>query len=84
MFSPLFSPDPLIQMDNVPNISVFKSDNRSSYNALLLHVQGNITKRLNLTANYVLSRANTWGCVLGELSDYVNGVCNPLNPFRTR
>jgi hypothetical protein len=36
---------------------------------------------LNLTANYVLSRANTWGCVLGELSDYVNGVCNPLNPF---
>jgi hypothetical protein len=68
-------------MDNVPNISVFKSDNRSNYNALFLHIQGNVSKRLNLTANYVLSRANTWGCVLGELSDYVNGVCNPLNPF---
>jgi len=65
----------------VPHISVFKSDNRSSYNALLLHLQANITKRLNLTASYVLSKANTWGCVLGELSDYVNGVCNPLNPF---
>jgi Carboxypeptidase regulatory-like domain len=79
--SPLFAQDPQTQMDNVPNISVFKSDNRSVYDAMLLHLQGNITKRLNLTANYVLSRANTWGCVLGELSDYVNGVCNPLNPF---
>ncbi len=81
LFSPLFSSDPTVQMDNVPNISVFKSDNRSSYNALFLHLQGNITRRLNLTANYVISSANTWGCVLGELSDYVNGVCNPLNPF---
>jgi hypothetical protein len=34
-----------------------------------------------LIANYTLSRASTWGCVLGELFDYVNGVCNPLNPF---
>ena len=68
-------------MANVPDISVFKSDNRSSYNAMMLHLQGNITHRFNLTANYVLSRANTWGCVLGELWDYVNGVCNPLNPF---
>ena len=25
--------------------------------------------------------AKTWGCVLGELFDYVNGVCNPLNAF---
>jgi hypothetical protein len=81
LFSPLFPLDQTSQMDNVPNISVFKSDNRSSYNALFLHVQGNITNRFNLTANYVISSANTWGCVLGELSDYVNGVCNPLNPF---
>ena len=43
-------------MDNVPDISVFKSDNRSSYNALMLHLQGNVSKRFNLTANYVLSR----------------------------
>jgi hypothetical protein len=62
-------------------IDVFRSDNRSSYDALSIHVQGNITKRFNLTANYTLSRAMTWGCVLGELSDYVNGVCDPLHAF---
>jgi TonB dependent receptor/Carboxypeptidase regulatory-like domain len=61
--------------------SVFRSDNRSSYNALMLHLQGNVSKRFNLVANYTLSKAETWGCVLGELFDYVNGVCDPLNPF---
>jgi hypothetical protein len=61
--------------------SVFRSDNRSSYNALMLHLQGNVSKRFNLVANYTLSKAQTWGCVLGELFDYVNGVCDPLNPF---
>jgi Carboxypeptidase regulatory-like domain/TonB dependent receptor len=81
LFSPLFSQDPDVQMANVPNLSVFKSDNTSSYNAMMLHLQGNVSRRFNLTANYVLSRAKTWGCVLGELFDYVNGVCNPLNPF---
>ena len=25
--------------------------------------------------------AKTWGCVLGELFDYVDGVCNPLHAF---
>ncbi len=79
--SPLFAPDPTTQMNNVPDITVFKSDNRSSYKALMLHLQGNVSRRFNITANYVLSSANTWGCVLGELFDYVNGVCNPLNPF---
>jgi len=79
--SPLFPPDQASQQANVPNISLFKSDNRSSYNAMMLHLQGNVTHRFNLTANYVLSSAKTWGCVLGELFDYVNGVCNPLNPF---
>jgi hypothetical protein len=62
--------------------SVFRSDNRSSYNALMLHLQGNESKRFNLVANYTLSKAQTWGCVLGELFDYVNGVCDPVNPFR--
>ncbi len=61
--------------------TVFRSDNRSSYNALMLHLQGNVSKRFNLVANYTFSKAQTWGCVLGELFDYVNGVCNPLNPF---
>jgi hypothetical protein len=79
--SPLFPTDQAAQIANVPDISVFKSDNRSSYKALMLHLQGNMSKRFHLTANYVLSSANTWGCVLGELFDYVNGVCDPLHPF---
>jgi len=61
--------------------TVFRSDNRSSYDALMLHVQGNVSKRFNLVANYTLAKAQTWGCVLGELFDYVNGVCDPLNAF---
>jgi hypothetical protein len=60
---------------------MFRSDNRSRYDALMFHLQGNVTRRLNVTVNYTLARADTWGCVLGELFDYVNGVCNPLNPF---
>jgi hypothetical protein len=58
----------------IPAATVFASDNRSSYNALMLHVQGNM-RRFNLVANYTLSKAQTWGCVLGELFDYVDGVC---------
>jgi hypothetical protein len=65
----------------VPDVNVFHSDNRSSYNALLLHLQGAIGHRANFIANYNFSKAQTWGCVLGELFDYVNGVCNPLNAF---
>jgi hypothetical protein len=81
LFSPLFASDQTTQMNNVPNITEFRSDNRSRYDALMLHLQGNVTKRLNLTVNYTFSRADTWGCVLGELFDYVNGVCDPLDPF---
>ncbi len=57
-----------------PNVNVFESDNRSSYNGLLLHLQGNM-HRFNLVANYQFSKAQTWGCLLGELFDYVDGVC---------
>lgn len=64
-----------------PNVSVFRTDNRSSYKALLLHLQGNFARRLNLVANYTLSSAKTWGCQIGELFDYVNGVCDPFRPF---
>ena len=63
------------------NVSVFRTDNRSSYNALALHLQGNVAKRLSLVANYTLASAKTWGCEVGELFDYVNGVCDPLNAF---
>jgi len=85
LLSPLIpASDPTFAADQasvVPNLNLFKSDNRSSYNALMVHLQGNASRRFSLVANYTLSRAQTWGCVLGELFDYVNGVCNPLNPF---
>jgi hypothetical protein len=68
------------QTDVVPNVNVFASDNRSSYNGLMLHLQGNM-HRFNLVANYTLSKAQTWGCVLGELFDYVDGVCQVPSGF---
>jgi hypothetical protein len=85
LFTPLIpTTDPNYAADQanvVPNVNVFQSDNRSSYNALMLHLQGN-TSRFNLVANYTLSKAKTWGCLLGELFDYVDGVCpqQPPNP----
>ena len=85
VFTPLIpTSDPDYDADQqsvVPNVNIFKSDNRSSYNSLMLHVQGNVSEHFNLIANYTLSKAQTWGCVLGELFDYVNGVCDPLNAF---
>ena len=64
-----------------PNVAVFRTDNRSSYKALAVHLQGNVAKRLSVVANYTLSSAKTWGCQIGELFDYVNGVCDPFNAF---
>ena len=64
-----------------PNISLFRTDNRSSYNGLAVQLQHRFSNRFELTANYVLSHATTWGAVVGELFDYVNGVSNPLNAF---
>ncbi|HEY6128308.1 MAG TPA: TonB-dependent receptor [Candidatus Acidoferrum sp.] len=64
-----------------PNISLFRSDNRSSYNGLAVQLQHRFSSRFELTANYVLASATTWGAVVGELFDYVNGVSNPLNAF---
>jgi Carboxypeptidase regulatory-like domain/TonB dependent receptor-like, beta-barrel len=58
-----------------PGVNIFRSVNRSSYDALMLHLQGNVSRRFNLVANYTLASAKTWGCILGELFDYVNGVC---------
>ena len=48
---------------------------------MMVHLQGNVSRRFNLVATYTLSRANTWGCVLGEFFDYVDGVCDPLHAF---
>jgi hypothetical protein len=67
--------------EDAPSLAVFRSDNRSSYDSLALVVRGNVTKRFDLIAHYTYSSAKTWGCLLGELFDYVNGVCDPLNPF---
>ncbi|MFZ3265704.1 MAG: carboxypeptidase regulatory-like domain-containing protein [Terriglobales bacterium] len=73
--SPLIpASDPDDQKAFVPNVNVFESNNRSSYNALMLHAQGNMS-RFNVVANYTFSKAQTWGCLLGELFDYVDGVC---------
>jgi len=81
LFTPLLAADDPNQATYVPDVNVFHSDNRSSYNGMLLHLQGNVGKQLSLVANYTFSKAQTWGCVLGELFDYVNGVCNPLDAF---
>ncbi len=61
------------------DVTIFRSNNRSSYNGLMLHLQGNVARRFSLTANYTLSKAETWGCLLGELFDYVNGACLDSN-----
>ncbi len=81
LFTPQLAASDPNQAAYVPDVNVFRSDNRSSYNGLLVHLQGNLTHRASLTANYTFSKAQTWGCVLGELFDYVNGVCNPLDAF---
>jgi hypothetical protein len=82
LFTPLIpTTDPYYVIDQssvVPNVNAFQSDNRSSYNALMLHLQGNM-RRFSLIANYQLSKAQTWGCLLGELFDYVDGVCTLQN-----
>jgi len=80
LFSPLFSQDLASQQQNVPNLFVYRTDNRSRYDGLSLHLQANVS-RFSLVVNYTLSSAETWGCVLGELFDYVNGVCDPLHAF---
>ncbi len=64
-----------------PQAAVFRTDNRSAYDGMSLRIQGNVSHRVNITAHYTLSSAKTWGCVLGELFDYVNGVCNPFHAF---
>ena len=63
-----------------PNISVFRTDNRSSYDGVSFAVNHH-SKRLDLTAHYTLANATTWGANVGELFDYVNGVTSVTNPF---
>ena len=80
LFTPQLAADDPLQSFVVPNVDVYKSDNRSSYDAITLKLQGNLP-RLSLIAHYTLASAETWGCTVGELFDYVNGVCDPLHAF---
>lgn len=64
-----------------PGFSLFRSDNRSIYNGLAVQMQHSFRRRFELTANYVLAHATTWGATVGELFDYVNGVSNVHDPF---
>src|SRR5438445_1413765 len=67
-----------------PGFSLFRSDNRSIYNGLAVQLQHSFSHRFELTANYVLAHATTWGATVGELFDYVNGVSNVHDPFGPR
>jgi Carboxypeptidase regulatory-like domain/TonB dependent receptor len=66
---------------DAPNISLFRTDNRSRYDGLSFLVQHRMSARFELTAHYTLARASTWGATVGELFDYVNGVSDVRNPF---
>lgn len=75
-----YTPGRVIPLD-APPVSLFRTDNRSIYNGLALQLQHRFSSRFEVTANYVLSHATTWGATVGELADYVNGVSSVLDPF---
>jgi len=66
---------------SAPNLSVFRTDNRSRYDALSVLVRGRWGRRLDLVAHYTLANATTWGGTVGELFDYVNGVRDVNHAF---
>ncbi len=64
-----------------PDLSVFRSDNRSRYDGVTFMIQHRLSSHFELTSHYTLASASTWGATVGELFDYVNGVSNVNNPF---
>jgi hypothetical protein len=66
---------------NAPNISVFRTDNRSRYDGVSFALNHSFSEKFEMTAHYTLASASTWGAVVGELFDYVNGVSSVNNPF---
>ena len=64
-----------------PDISVFRTDNRSAYDGVSIALNHSFSNRFEMTAHYTLANATTWGANVGELFDYVNGVTNANNPF---
>src|SRR5207249_6234522 len=51
------------------------------HHASTVQIQHTFAHPFELTANYVLAHATTWGATVGELFDYVNGVSNVHDPF---
>ena len=45
LFTPQLAPTDPDQAFYVPDVNVFHSDNRSSYNGLFVHLQGNVSRR---------------------------------------
>src|SRR5579871_4305028 len=66
---------------SAPNLSVFRTDNRSRYDGVSFAVNHSFSNLFELTAHYTLASAATWGATVGELFDYVNGVSNVNRPF---
>jgi hypothetical protein len=67
--------------DTAPNISLFRTDNRSRYDGVSFLVQHRFSNHFDLSAHYTLASASTWGATVGELFDYVNGVSDVRNAF---
>jgi hypothetical protein len=65
---------------NAPDLSVFRSDNRSRYDGFSAGIQ-HPGPHVNLSAHYTFASADTWGATVGELFDYVNGVSDVRHPF---
>jgi hypothetical protein len=76
---PIHAPNATLP-STAPNISVFRTDNRSRYDGVSFAINHS-SRRLELTAHYTLANASTWGANVGELFDYVNGVTSVANPF---
>lgn len=77
---PVFAPNRTLPA-TAPNLSVFRTDNRSRYDGLSVALNHSFSKRFEMTAHYTWASASTWGAVVGELFDYVNGVSSVTNPF---
>src|SRR5262249_45769214 len=67
--------------DTAPNISLFRTDNRSRYDGVSFQVQHRFSGHFEMSAHYTLASASTWGATVGELFDYVNGVSDVRNAF---
>ncbi len=65
LFSPLFPNTLAAQQANVPNLTVFRSDNRSRYDGMSVHLQGNVS-RFSLIVNYTLSQRRDLGLRSGR------------------